>query len=546
MGSRNKLCQRPVLLVIMDGLGERAETFGNAVYLARTPVLNFLRKNAAFTTLKAHGPYVGLPSDQDMGNSEVGHNALGAGRIYDQGAKLLQESLKDGSLFKGETWKKLLSSVRPMGALHFIGLLSDGHVHSHEKHLYAMMRKACQEGVKKIRVHVLFDGRDVAAKSAEVYIERLEKVLAELQNSGCDARAASGGGRMYVTMDRYEADWSIVERGWRAHVLGESLRKASSLSAVVQEFRTDSSLTDQFFPDFVIEENGKPVGMIEDGDSVLLFNFRGDRAIEISRAFEDSAFPYFDRVRRPDVFYAGMLEYDGDLHIPKSYLVAPPAISDTLGQHLASLGVRQFACSETQKFGHVTYFWNGNRSGYFDQNLEEYLEIPSDRIAFEKKPWMKAYEITEATIQRMRGGSFDFLRINLANPDMVGHTGDLEAAIQAVATVDKMLFSLLRVCQETKTILVATADHGNCEEMFEAQSGVYSSYEQLPLFPEERPRAKTSHTLSEVPFFVFDPSSPVSRSFQDLPDRGLAHVANTILDLLGLKTKDTFLPSLLR
>lgn len=525
----------------MDGVGERKESFGNAVQLACTPTLDYLKKTALYTQLKAHGPAVGLPSDGDMGNSEVGHNALGAGKIYDQGAKLVQASLKSGEIFRSPTWTKLMHKAKDH-TLHFIGLLSDGLVHSHEDHLYALLRQACQEQQKKIRVHVLFDGRDVAEKSAEIYVERLEKVLSELRQLGCDAQVASGGGRMQVTMDRYEADWSIVERGWKAHVLGQSQNQFPSLPAAVKKFRENHSLGDQNFPDFVIINNKQPVGPIIEGDAVVMFNFRGDRALEICAAFEQADFQKFDRQRFPNVFFAGMLEYDGDLHVPNNYLVAPPSIQDTLGAYLAGLGVSQFACSETQKFGHVTYFWNGNRSGYFDKKLEEYLEIPSDRVSFEQKPWMKAYEITEATLKRIYDKRTDFMRINFANGDMVGHTGDLEAAVIAVATVDFMLSRLLKACIETNTILVVTADHGNCEEMFDAQN----TGEYKDLSYTRRPRPKTSHTLAPVPFLVFDPKEQFKTIKIAKPgELGLTNVANTLLLLLGLATRPQYNPSIL-
>lgn len=534
--------KRKVLAVVMDGVGVRKETYGNAVALAATPALHFLKQVGLYTTLKASGPAVGLPFENDMGNSEVGHNALGAGRVFDQGAKLVNNAISSGSLFKGPIWQNAIKGViSHKKTLHLIGLLSDGNVHSHEEHLFALIRQAVKEGVKRIRIHPLLDGRDVGAHSAEGYIEKLLKVLQEAKNAGADARVASGGGRMHVTMDRYEADWSIVERGWKAHALGEGEYSFPSIEEAIKKFREDSSLSDQFLPSFVIVEEGEPVGTIEDGDSVLLFNFRGDRAIEISRAFEDPEFKAFDRKRYPKVFFAGMLEYDGDLHIPKNYLLAPPQIADTLGEYLANQGIRQFACSETQKYGHVTYFWNGNRSGYFDKKLEEYLEIPSDRIPFQYKPWMKAEEITEATIQRMLSGSFDFGRINYANGDMVGHTGDLEAAIVAVATVDMMIKRLIMAAQKTGTILLVTADHGNCDEMFESSPLKQSSHPDL----WQRPKPKTSHTLSEVPCYIYDPLG-TKGSIVPPGQASLANFANTILELLGLNPRPLYEPSLLR
>ena len=354
---------RRVLTVVMDGVGASENTFGNAVANALTPNLRWLTTNATYRTLRAHGTSVGLPSDNDIGNSEVGHNALGAGRIFDQGAKLVQESIDAGNIFRGECWTQLIAQVKKeKSTLHFIGLLSDGNVHSHENHLYAMLREAKKNAVKKVRVHVLFDGRDVGEKSAETYVERLDSVISSLRSADFDIEVASGGGRMQITMDRYNADWDMVERGWKAHVLGEAPNKFPNLKTALSTFREDKTLTDQYIPAFVVTKDERPIGTIQDHDAVVFFNFRGDRAIELSLAFTDPKFDKFDRQRVPNVFYAGMMEYDGDLHIPPKYLVSPPAIADTLGEYLVKLGMRQFACSETQKFGHVTYFWNGNRS----------------------------------------------------------------------------------------------------------------------------------------------------------------------------------------
>ena len=405
--------QRKVLIAVMDGIGVRESDYGNAVNLAVTPYLDYLKTHSFYTTLKAHGTYVGLPSNNDIGNSEVGHNALGAGRVFDQGAKLVSNAIESKSIFTGSTWKELIQSVSTAGGtLHLIGLLSDGNVHAHQDHVHAMMAQAKKDGVKKLRLHVLLDGRDVGETSAETYVERLEKTMSELRSDSFDVRVASGGGRMTTTMDRYEADWSMVERGWKAHVLGEAEHEFSSLPKALEYFRKETDIIDQYLPSFTIKEGGQAVGTIEDGDGVIFWNFRGDRAIEISRCFTEDDLDVFDRKRFPKVFYAGMMEYDGDLHIPSKYLVQPPAIDETLGENLAKQGVRQFACSETQKFGHVTYFWNGNRSGYFDESLEEYVKIESDLVPFDLKPWMKAAEITDVTAARLLNGAFDIGRIN--------------------------------------------------------------------------------------------------------------------------------------
>jgi 2,3-bisphosphoglycerate-independent phosphoglycerate mutase len=532
-----------VLVVVMDGVGERAARFGNAVQLAWTPAMHWLKQHGLYTTLRAHGTAVGLPSDSDIGNSEVGHNALGAGRIFDQGAKLVNNAIASGRLFAGHTWQELMAFVKGhKGTLHFLGLLSDGNVHSHEQHLYAMLKRAKQDGIKRVRVHVLFDGRDVGEKSAEIYVERLEAIMEQLRSPDFDMAAASGGGRMQITMDRYGADWGMVERGWRVHVLGEG-PQFPSLMAALQEFRKDATLTDQELPEFVVADaDGKPVGPIHDGDGVVCFNFRGDRAIEISRAFSEQNFDQFDRVRTPEVYYAGMMEYDGDLKIPPKYLVEPPEIDHTLSEYLIARKLRQFACSETQKFGHVTYFWNGNRSGYFDRSLEEYHEIPSDQgISFAQRPWMKAAEITQATIERMRADRFDFGRINFANGDMVGHTGDLEATVLAVSTIDYMLRKLVYAADETNTILLVTADHGNCDEMFDMPPEACPNWEAI----NAKPTPKTSHTLSPVPLYIYDPDGMHRYRLRQGEGFTLANIANTVLTLLGIETCDLYQPSII-
>ncbi|HEU5073367.1 MAG TPA: 2,3-bisphosphoglycerate-independent phosphoglycerate mutase, partial [Polyangiaceae bacterium] len=473
--------QGPVLVVVMDGVGIGEKNEGNAVWLARTPVLDALGRHAQTMQLRAHGTAVGLPSDADMGNSEVGHNALGAGRVFDQGAKLVNGAFADGSLFAGECWNRAIQNAKDHAeAVHFIGLLSDGNVHSHIDHLLMMLQQCDVMNVEKVRVHALLDGRDVPQTSALTYVEQLETKLAQINaKPKRDYRVASGGGRMVVTMDRYEAEWPMVARGWQLHVRGEG-RGFKSLSEAVKGLRDeDPGITDQFLPGFVIVgADGKPVGPIRDGASVIFFNFRGDRGIEISRAFEDDTLTAFDRGERPKVFYCGMMQYDGDLKLPSNFLVSPPAIADTMGEYLVHNDKRSFACSETQKYGHVTYFWNGNRSGKFDDKRESYVEIPSDTVPFEQRPWMKASEITDVTIEALKSGKFDFLRINYANGDMVGHTGFLESAVCAVQAVDLQLGRLMPVIKKLNGAMIVTADHGNADEMFEVdKKGAFATLE---------------------------------------------------------------------
>ncbi len=532
-----------VLVVVMDGVGVREERFGNAVDLAWTPAMDWLRTHGLYTTLRAHGTAVGLPSDADIGNSEVGHNALGAGRTFDQGAKLVNHAMTSGRMFEGDTWREIVSQVKANDStLHFLGLLSDGNVHSHEDHLHQMLARAKQDGVNKARLHVLFDGRDVGEKSAEVYVEHLEKALTQLRSDSFDVQPASAGGRMRITMDRYEADWGMVERGWRLHVFGKGPR-FPSLTAALQEFRQDPSITDQYLPEFVIPDaDGNPVGPIHDGDGVILFNFRGDRAMEITRAFCEPDLPNIDRVRVPDVYFAGMMEYDGDLKIPNRYLVSPPQIDNTLSEYLVERKLRQYACSETQKFGHVTYFWNGNRTGYIDQAYEEYVQIPSDQgISFDQRPWMKASEITDATIQRMLNRSFDFGRINYANGDMVGHTGDLEASVIAVQTIDWMLRKLIHAAKQSNTVLLITADHGNCDEMFDGKQEGWEQWESL----DTHLSPKTAHTLSPVPLYLYDPTGHSGYQLRRDGTFTLANIANTALNLMGLESRELYQPSLI-
>ncbi len=533
---------RRVLCVIMDGIGLRSARFGNAVALARTPNLHRLEKEGLFTTLTAHGTAVGLPSDEDIGNSEVGHNALGAGRIFNQGAKLVAQAIADGSIFKGEVWNAAVSSVKAHGGtMHFLGLLSDGGVHSNQEHLFALLRGAKAQGVRRARVHALLDGRDVGERSAEVYVDALERVMSALRSPDFDVEVASGGGRMNITMDRYNADWGMVERGWKTHVRGEG-PQFPSLGKALAEFRKDPAMTDQYLPAFVVAKAGQPVGRIQDGDAVILFNFRGDRAIEISRAFTEPELTEFPRGPLPKVYFAGIMQYDGDLHIPPHFLVNPPTIDDTLSEWLLAHGARQFACSETQKFGHVTFFWNGNRSGYLDKTREEYVEVPSDRgITFDKKPAMKAAEITDVTVDRMRRGTFDFGRINYPNGDMVGHTGDLAAAIAAVECVDAQIGRLVEAARATGTDLIITADHGNADEMFDAKEKDFPDWETNPT---RKIRPKTSHTLAPVPCYLV--GADVGKFIlAPLPRRTLANVANTVLDLMDLPRNPAYQPSLL-
>lgn len=522
----------PIVLAIMDGVGIGKRDESDGVFLAHTPRLDALFGEPLYAQLKAHGLAVGQPSDDDMGNSEVGHNALGAGRVFSQGAKLVNEAIASKRLFDGDAWKKVAGQAAAGGTVHFIGLLSDGNVHSHIDQLLSLLDQCAKDGFKRVRIHPLTDGRDVDERSALRYLDKLEAKLAALSTEGRDYRVGSGGGRMIVTMDRYEASWKIVERGWKAHVLGEGRPFASAKEAVETYYAEDAQVNDQFLGEFVIVENGKPIGTIEDGDTVVLFNFRGDRSIELSRAFEEAEFPYFDRKRTPKVFFAGMMQYDGDKFIPKNFLVTPPQIEGTISEYLCGSGVTSFAVSETQKYGHVTYFWNGNKSGYVDENLELFVNLPSDDVPFEQRPWMKGAEITDATIEAVKSGKYKFIRLNYPNGDMVGHTGKPDSVRIAVETVDLCLSRLLPVVEKAGGILAITADHGNADLLFTMKK-------------DGKREPHVAHTLNPVPFIIKDFSGANRFAMAGVGKPGLSNVAATLLNLLGFQEPAAYDPSLI-
>lgn len=533
----------PVVLAIMDGVGIGKYAEGDAVLSALTPNLDALKANHPYTTLKAHGMAVGLPSDADMGNSEVGHNAIGCGRVFDQGASLVNQAIATGALFAGNAWKEVTgNAVQNQSALHLIGLFSDGNVHSHMDHLKALVKGAKEAGAKRVRVHTLLDGRDVEKTSAHLYVEDFDRFLAEVNaGDGFDAKIASGGGRMNITMDRYGADWSMVARGWKTHVRGEG-RPFGSAAEAIRVLREETEAIDQDLPAFVIVgEDGRPVGPIVDNDSVVFFNFRGDRALELTSAFEDDEFPYFDRGQRPKVVYAGMMQYDGDQGIPSRFLVSPPAIDRTLGEFLANEGVRMFAISETQKYGHVTYFFNGNRLGKFNEQLESYQEITSDILPFEQRPWMKAAEITDAVIAAIESGQYDFIRLNFPNGDMVGHTGVYAAAEIAVETVDLCLARLMKAVRKAGGVMLVSADHGNADDMFEHEkkTGAVKCEE------DGTPKAKTAHSLNPVPCHLYAPANSDAYSKALRPGLGISSLAATCMNLLGFEAPEDYDPSLL-
>ena len=532
----------PVVLVIMDGVGIGKYQEGDAVLDSNTPFLHYMMDKLPMTTLKAHGTAVGLPSDADMGNSEVGHNAMGCGRVFAQGAKLVTQAIETGRMFEGDTWKELIGKVNEkQSTLHFIGLFSDGNVHSHIDHLKGMITKALAEGVKSIRLHILLDGRDVPETSALDYVDPFESWLADqAAAAGADCRIASGGGRMVITMDRYGANWDMVRKGWETHVAGTG-RYFKNAHEAIETLRAETKAIDQDLPPFVISDDGAtPVGAIKDGDAVVYFNFRGDRALEISQAFEQPDFDKFERTPYPQVYYAGMMEYDGDLHIPNHYLVNPPEIDRTLGEYLATTGITQLAISETQKFGHVTYFFNGNRSGMFDPKTEKYVEVPSDVVPFEQRPWMQCALITDQVCDAIAEGKYQFIRLNFPNGDMVGHTGVYQAVQTSMAALDICLERIYNAVEKAGGVMIITADHGNADDMYEHdKTGAVKLDKKTGA-----PKRKTSHSLNPVPAIIFDPANAGEYSTTLKTGLGISSIPATVIDFLGYVPPADYDPSI--
>jgi 2,3-bisphosphoglycerate-independent phosphoglycerate mutase len=519
----------PVVVIVMDGYGIPKTDVGSAIAAARKPTLDALFAECPHITLRAHGTAVGMPSDDDMGNSEVGHNAIGAGQVYAQGAALVANAIADGAIWAGEAWQQIVAGAKAgRGVIHFIGLFSDGNVHSHIDHLKAMVAQAKAEGVKTVRIHALLDGRDVPETSALEYVVPFEAFLAELSTDGFDARIASGGGRQYITMDRYDANWAMVERAgrptcWaRARSSPTPPRPSRACASAPRHHRPGSAR--------VRHRRRRPAHRHHPGR-------RLGGVLQLPRRPGHRDHPRLRRGRfrqvrpraRAEVTYAGMLQYDGDLQLPKRFLVAPPAIKDTSGEWFSKMGLAQFACSET-KFGHVTYFWNGNRSGKFDG--ETWQEVPSDVVPFEQRPWMKAAEIADAMIAALQSGQYKLLRCNFANGDMVGHTGNFRAATMAVEAVDLALARLLPAIEAAGGVALITADHGNADEMFELDKKT----KQPAQNKDGSFKAKTAHTLNPVPLILFDKVTGGKLGLKQTDTAGLSSIAATVANLVGWRS----------
>ncbi len=507
----------PVVLAILDGVGLAPDSPGNAVSKARTSFLGKASQRYLHVALEASGEAVGLLPGQ-MGNSEVGHNTMGCGRAIKQGIAHIEEAFSNGEIFNSEAWRNAIDRMH-IGAgantLHFAGIFSDGGVHSHISHLEQMIEKAYGEGVRKMRIHAIFDGRDVPPQSEPKYLHRIEEFAKKF--SDADIRVASGGGRMVCVADRYENDWQVVARGWDMMVNGEADYFFKSTDEAISTLRRiDPNVQDQYLPAFVIvNDNDEPVGQIKKGDALIYFDFRADRAIEIAMAFTYWDFPYFNRgsYKPDDVYFVGMTEYNTDTHVPEHQLVKPVYINDTLNRFLGARGLSQLAISETVKFGHVTYYFDGN--SYDKAEGEDFIQIDSYTEPFETRPWMRSAEITDAVLENM--AKYKLVRINYPGGDMVGHTADMEATIVAMESIDLSLARIMKKVEELGGCLVVVADHGNAEELLDNTG-----------------KPKTSHTTNRVPCLICDGTDNKNKYILNTIEKpGLANLASTLAILLG-------------
>ncbi len=498
--------RKPLMLMILDGWGISQETEGNAVAQANTPYYDSLLDTYPHTLLGASGEDVGLPEGQ-MGNSEVGHLNIGAGRLVYQELTRISKSIREGDFFENETLLEAINNARDKDtSLHLIGLLSDGGVHSHITHLYALLDLAKRQGLKKVFVHALLDGRDVPPANAREYIDALENKFEEL---GIGAVATVMG--RYYAMDR-DKRWDRVERAYNAMAFGEGLKAALASGAVARSY--EAGKTDEFVePTVIIKESGEPLAAVKGGDSVIFYNFRPDRAREITRAFVDEDFSGFERKQGfPKVYYVCMTQYDKTINAPAAF--KPQVLVNTLGEYLSKRGLIQLRIAETEKYAHVTFFFNG---GVEPPNEgEERILIPSPKVAtYDQKPDMSAYGVTEAVLKEIAAEKFDVIILNFANPDMVGHTGVMEAAVKAVETIDDCMTRIVEAVKGRQGTVLITADHGNAEQMIDHKTG----------------QPHTAHTTNPVPFIYVD---EMSKDAVLHPGR-LEDIAPTMLKLLDLE-----------
>lgn len=496
---------KPLALIILDGWGLSQDETGNAIAQANTPNIKKYLADYPHTTLACSGEVVGLPEGQ-MGNSEVGHLNIGAGRVVYQELTRITKSIKDGDFFENPEFLKAIENVKSKGsALHIMGLLSDGGVHSHVRHLFAVLDLAAQQGLEKVYYHAFLDGRDVPPSSAKVYMRAL---LTKMKELGV-GQVATVSGRYYA-MDR-DRRWERTEAAYRALVYAEGQQANSPLEAIDVSY--EQGETDEFVkPTIVTDDHKKPLAKVAEGDSIIFINFRPDRARQITRAFVDEEFTGFERGEgRPQVHFVCMTVYDKTIEAPVAF--PPKKLENTLGEWLSRRGIKQLRLAETEKYAHVTFFFNGGVEA--PNPHEERVLIPSPKVAtYDLKPEMSAYEVTDAFLEQLNKDTFQVFITNFANPDMVGHTGDMDATKVAIETVDKCIGKIITAMLEKGGTVLVTADHGNAEKMRDEKGGPF-----------------TAHTTEPVPFvLVGEPYK--NAKLRD--DGSLADIAPTMLDLLGL------------
>ncbi len=506
MGSRDKI-KRPICLIIMDGWGLSEEPVGNAVKMAKTPNVDNFFKIYPNVRLKPSGEAVGLPKGQ-MGNSEVGHLNIGAGRIVYQEFTRINREIKKGTFFENKILVDAVNKPKVDGkALHLMGLVSDGGVHSHIRHLKALIDLAVRNGVKNLFIHAFLDGRDVPPRSAVHYLNEVDDYL-EKKGIG---QIATVSGR-YYSMDR-DNRWERTKKSYDALVYREGRRFKKAVEVVESSYRDE--VNDEFVVPAIVDCEDEEKAKVKSGDSVIFFNFRPDRARQITRAFISSKeFDEFDRGQKPpETYFVSMTQYDKEYKIPVAFL--PAKIVNTLGEVLSNNKLKQLRIAETEKYAHVTFFFNGGIEKPYDG--EDRVLIPSPKVAtYDLKPEMSAYEVTDKVIDRIKSKKYDVIILNYANPDMVGHTGVIEAAVRAVETVDRCLGRVNKELVKNGGLAIITADHGNVEKMLDVDTM----------------KVITSHSTSPVPFIVCDSKIKLKK---DDGSFKLSDISPTILELLGIK-----------
>ncbi|MHB8482677.1 MAG: 2,3-bisphosphoglycerate-independent phosphoglycerate mutase [Nitrospiria bacterium] len=494
----------PVLLIILDGWGINPNPASNAVELARVPFYKNLLKDFPNCLMMTSGEYVGLPDGQ-MGNSEVGHLNIGAGRIVYQELMRINKAIHDRSFFQNKAFLSLMEQLKEgEKALHLMGLVSDGGVHSHIEHLFALLEMAKKTGLKKVFVHAFLDGRDTSPKSSLTFIQQLLDFMKQHQVG----EVATVSGRYYA-MDR-DRRWDRVQKAYEAIVCGAGTRVSSPLEAIKQSYQ--KNITDEFLNPAVITRGKNPVSSVEDGDGIIFFNFRADRARELTRAFTSTVFNGFPRKKTPELAqFVTMTQYDETFKLPCAF--SPYTLNFLLGELISQLGMRQLRIAETEKYAHVTYFFNGGKETVYPGEERILIQSPKDVPTYDLKPQMSALEVTEALTAQIKTGKFQFIVLNLANPDMVGHTGSLPAAIKAAETIDHCLEKIVNTARSCHGTVLITADHGNLEQMVDYQTG----------------EPHTAHTTFPVPFIL------ISDTAYSLREKGvLADIAPTILEIMGI------------